>query len=534
VLEHRIDAGHPFFTLYGHLAHEVTKRLAPGQTVAAGDIIGLLGVPEENGGWTPHLHLQLGLTTLDKGTDWPGVSDPDEIDIYGALFPNPACLLNLDDALVDGRPRTTADLLAGRKARFADNLKLSYRKPITMVRGWKHYLFDQDGRCYLDAYNNVPHVGHCHPRLVAVAEKQMRRLNTNTRYLNPAQTDYAEALSATLPDGLDVCFFLNSASEANELALRLARAHTGALDTIVMQTGYHGNTNAAIDISDYKFGGPGGRGKADWVHVVPNPDPYRGEYKHGDNDAGRKYAAHVSAAIEGIQARGKSLAAFICETFPSVGGQIIPVEGYLRHVYTAVRAAGGLCIADEVQTGLGRIGSHFWAFETQGVVPDIVVLGKPIGNGHPMGALVTTRAIADSFANGMEFFSTFGGSTLSCVIGREVLRIVEEEGLQDNARAVGGYLLGGLKALESRHPIIGEARGMGLFLGVELVKDRETLEPATEAASTVTNRLREHRILIGTDGPFDNVLKIRPPLTFSRSDADLLVERLDEVLRALN
>ncbi len=531
VIEHKTPSRETFYTLYGHLAHAGVQRLIPGQRISFGEIIAYLGTPAENGGWTPHLHFQLGLSTLGRGADWPGVCDPDEVDAWTALFPNPAALLNLDEGKVAGTPVSTATLLTQRHEKFSHNLRLSYRAPLNLVRGWRHYLFDQDGRCYLDAYNNVPHVGHCHPRLTAVAERQMRRLNTNTRYLSSTQIEYADTLTAKLPKSLEVCFFVNSGSEANELALRLARAHTGRIDTIVLKSGYHGNTNAAIDISEYKFNGPGGRGAPVWVHVVPIADPYRGPYKHDDPDSGLKYSKFIVNTIDQIQHKDRKLAAFIGETFPSVGGQIIPPNGYLQATYAAVRAAGGVCIADEVQTGLGRIGSHYWAFETQAVVPDIVVLGKPIGNGHPLSAVITTREIAASFDNGMEFFSTFGGSTLSCAIGLEVLHIIEDENLQQNAFAIGNHLLAGLKSLQHQHRIIGEVRGLGLFLGVELVADQATLEPATQVAKYIVNRLREKQILIGTDGPFDNVLKIRPPLTFTQADASHLVDCLGEILR---
>jgi 4-aminobutyrate aminotransferase-like enzyme/Ser/Thr protein kinase RdoA (MazF antagonist) len=531
VLEHKTTDGDAFFTLYGHLATDVVERLSPGQAISAGDVIAVIGKPDENGGWAPHVHFQLGLTTLGRGVDWPGVADPDEAASWEALFPNSAALLNLADEVVLSSPVETDALRSLRKQYFGANLKLSYQRSITILRGWKQFLFDQQGRPYLDGYNNVPHVGHCHPRIVAAAERQMRLLNTNTRYLHPLQIEYARALTSKLPGDLKTCFFVNSGSEANELALRLARAHTGAIDTIVMEAGYHGNTNTAIDISPYKFNGPGGRGAPDWVQVTPMADTYRGPYKASDPDAGRKYAAHVGEAVDRIRERGRKVAAFICEIFPSVGGQIIPPAGYFRHAYELVRAEGGLCIADEVQTGLGRIGTNFWAFETQQVVPDIVVLGKPIGNGHPIGAVITTPAIAESFANGMEFFSTFGGSTLPCAIGREVLRVVEDEGLQAQARDVGAFMIGELQKLKKDHALIGDVRGSGLFVGVELVKDRASLEPATHETAYIVNRLREHRILIGSEGPYDNILKIRPPLCFTKEDASLVVERLAGILR---
>jgi 4-aminobutyrate aminotransferase-like enzyme len=422
------------------------------------------------------------------------------------------------------------DLLAARRRVIGRNVSVGYRHPLHIVRGSMQYLFDADGRRYLDAYNNVPHVGHCHPRVVEAAERQMRALNTNTRYLHENLERYAERLVATLPEPLRVCYFVSSGSEANELALRLARAHTRRRDLIVLDAAYHGNTTTLVDISPYKFNGPGGEGKPPWVHVVPLPDVYRSRVaaqgRAPGADAGATFAAAVSAAIDRIRAYGYGLCGFIAESCPSVGGQIMLPPGYLAAVYEAVRGAGGVCIADEVQTAYGRVGSSFYAFEDQGVVPDIVVLGKPIGNGHPIGAVVTTREIAASFDNGMEFFSTFGGNTVSCAVGLAVLDVMEEEKLQAHAARVGAHLLERLRPLVERASLAGEVRGSGLFIGVELVRDRGTLEPATEEAAEVVNRLREEGILIGTDGPHHNVLKIRPPMPFTAGDADILASAL--------
>jgi 4-aminobutyrate aminotransferase-like enzyme len=323
---------------------------------------------------------------------------------------------------------------------------------------------------------------------------------------------------------------VNSGSEANELALRLARAYTGQRDTIVLESAYHGNTTSLIDISPYKHDGPGGTGAPLWVHNVPIADVYRGPYKADDPQAGEKYAQHVQDIVDALRRKGVSLAAYIAESCPSVGGQILFPEGYLYYVYRHVRQAGGACIADEVQTGYGRMGTHFYAFEAQGVVPDIVVLGKPIGNGHPIGAVVTTPEIAAAFDNGMEFFSTFGGNTVSCAIGLAVLDVVIEGNLQARALRVGERMLAGLRSFVDKHSIVGDVRGSGLFLGVELVRDRETLEPAGEEASFVANRMREYGILLGTDGPYHNVVKIRPPMPFSEDDADLLVATMGKVL----
>ncbi len=421
----------------------------------------------------------------------------------------------------------TARVLAARRRFFGGNLSLSYDEPLHIVRGSMQYLFDASGRRYLDAYNNVPHVGHCHPRVVEAACRQMRRLNTNTRYLSELATGYAERLVATLPGALKVCFFVNSGSEANELALRLARVYSGRQDLIVLEGAYHGNTTTLVDISPYKHEGPAGEGTPSWVHVAPLPDIYRGEYRGSGAEVGEKYAESVVRLIADLRAGGAGLAGFMAESWPSVGGQLELPPGYLRRVYAAVRAAGGVCIADEVQTAYGRLGSHFYGFEAYGVVPDIVALGKPIGNGHPLGAVVTTAEIAAAFDNGMEFFSTFGGNTVSCAIGHAVLDVVGEEQLQAHALEVGEYLTAGLRALRERRPLIGDVRGSGLFLGVELVRDRRTLTPATESTAKVINRLRSDGVLIGSEGAFHNVLKIRPPMPFNRQDADLLLQTLE-------
>ncbi len=424
---------------------------------------------------------------------------------------------------------TKAETLAARRRVLGPNLGLAYKEPLKIVRGWMQYLYDEKGRRYLDAYNNVPHVGHCHPRVVKAGQEQMAALNTNTRYLHDHINHYAENLCATMPAPLSVCYFVNSGSEANELALRLARTHTGQRDLIALEHAYHGNTTALIDISHFKHSGPGGCGAPPWVHIAPLADTYRGLYRNGP-EGGQKYARHVMQITERLRANGTGLAGFIAETFPSVAGQIVFPEGYLAAVYACIRDAGGVCIADEVQTGLGRIGTHLWSFAAQGVVPDIVVLGKPIGNGHPLGAVITTPEIAASFDNGMEFFSTFGGNTVSCAIGLAVLATVFEEDLQAHALAVGERLLEGLRGLMNRHAIIGDVRGSGFFLGVELVRNRETLEPAAEEASIVVNRLCAQGILLDVDGPYHNVLKIRPPMPFSETDADLLITSLDRVL----
>jgi 4-aminobutyrate aminotransferase-like enzyme len=534
ILRHETDDGTEFFTLYGHLSRESLATAEIGRVVNAGDAFATLGAADVNGGWTPHLHLQIITDILDLGTDFPGVARPSQRGAWLALCPDPNLLARVPAHRFPGDPPSRAETLETRNARLGHNLSIAYRDPVKIVRGWKQYLYDDEGRRFIDAYNNVPHVGHCHPRVVEAGAAQMRVLNTNTRYLNDLLNTYAERLLATMPAPLSVCYFVNSASEANELALRLARAYTGGRDMIVLDAAYHGNTTSLVDISPYKHRGPGGGGTPDWVHVAPLPDDYRGEFKRNDPRAGERYAAQVGEVVTQLRAQRRRIAAFIAETCPSVGGQLILPSGYLSSVYNHVRRGGGLCIADEVQTGLGRMGTSFWAFEDQQVVPDIVVMGKPLGNGHPIGAVATTRAIADAFDNGMEYFSTFGGNTVSCAIGIAVLDVLRDEGLKEHARVIGDRLLAQLRPLTDRYEMVGDVRGSGLFLGVELVKNRDTLEPAGEAARYVSNRMREQGILLGTDGPYHNVVKIRPPMPFDAGDADLLVEALERSIRELS
>jgi 4-aminobutyrate aminotransferase-like enzyme/Ser/Thr protein kinase RdoA (MazF antagonist) len=530
VLRHWTDEGIEFFTLYGHLTAETLRNMRVGQAISRGEKFAEIGAPPGNGNWPPHLHFQVILDLLDLDRDFPGVGYASQRAVWKSLSPDPNLLLRIPEGQFPAKEPDVQSSLASREALLGRNLSVSYRKPLKIVRGWMQYLYDETGRAYLDVYNNVPLVGHSHPRVVRAVQQQMALLNTNTRYLHDNILRYAERLTRRLPTQLKICYFVNSGSEANELALRLARAHTKSEDVIVLEHAYHGHTSTLSDISPYKFNGPGGTGRKPWVHVAPIPDDYRGAYRRGDKEAGRKYARQVEEIIVEMKRNKRKPGAFLAETLPSVAGQIVFPAGYLEEAYRQVRAAGGVCIADEVQVGFGRLGTHFWGFETQGVVPDIVVLGKPIGNGFPLAAVVTTREIAASFANGMEFFSTFGGNPVACAAGLAVLDVVEEEQLQENALRVGRHLFGRLESLRERHSLIGDVRGAGLFLGVELVLNRETREAAPKQASYVVNRLRERGVLTGTDGPFHNVLKLRPPLIFTEADADLFVSTLDAIL----
>ena len=530
IIDHKGPDGVILRALYGHLSHASVDGVAVGQAFNSGDIVGYLGDVHENGGWPPHLHLQVsGVDASSNPVFWPGVVDAEGWDLWQRLYPNPACLLGLPDEFLDARPSKPTQMQARRRKITASNLKLSYRDPIHMVRGQGSILVDADGRRYLDAYNNVPHVGHAHPHVAAQVATQVQRLSTNTRYLSDLHLDYVEHLLSLFPSALDTCFLVNSGSEANDIAMRLASAFTGRQDMAVSEVGYHGITQKTLDISHYKFAGPGGQGQADWVHVLPIPNTFSGPFQ-GEN-AGKYYADQAAGLIGDIGGSQQTLAACLVEIFPSVGGQLIPPAGYLTSLEQAVHSEGALFIADEVQTGLGRLGSHMWAFEQQGLQPDIVVLGKPIGNGHPMGAVITRKEIADAFSTGMEFFSTFGGSTVSCAAGKAVLEVMEAENLPARAAMSGDILYEGLQSLFSGVPLQADVRGLGLFLGIELCHDDG--QPATAMVGDLVNAMRERRVLMGSDGPHDSVLKIRPPLCFSDDDAVFFLEAMSDSMRAL-
>jgi 4-aminobutyrate aminotransferase-like enzyme len=413
-----------------------------------------------------------------------------------------------------------------RKAHLAPSLSMSYNTPLHIVKGFGQYLYDSEGNRYLDAVNNIQHVGHSHPKIAKVAEKQFRNLNTNTRYIDEKIVKYAKALTDKLPENLDVCFFTNSGSEANDLALRIARTITNSNQTIVLGAGYHGNLSSLVDISPYKHEGPGGAGAPDFVHTIPRPDKFRGKYR-GDNTVDA-YVSEVSKIIDNIKQNKKNVSAFMVESLMGCGGQIVLPESFLKKTFKLINDVGGINIADEVQIGFGRMGSSFWGFETCDVIPDIVTLGKSMGNGHPIAAVVTTKEIADKFNNGMEYFNSFGGNPVSCSIGNEVLNIIEDEDLQKNALEVGSYLITQLRTLD--HPLIGDIRGIGLFVGIELIKNKELLSPATSEAKLIENHMKDHGILISTDGPDHNVLKIKPPMIFNHENADELVYNLSSIL----
>ena len=425
--------------------------------------------------------------------------------------------------------RTATDTLRTRRAAAMGGplSPLSYGNPLHLVRGDGVWMFDAEGRRYLDAYNNVPSVGHGHPRVVRAIADQAAALNTNTRYLHEAAVELAEQLTVTMPDGLDTVLFVNSGSEANDLAWRIAATVTGRPGAIASTFAYHGVTAATADLSPEEWW-PGS--EPSHVELFPPPDGYRGHPRSDERGWAGRAAEHVATAAEALRARGSPLAAAFVDSAFTSEGVLCPPDEYLREAARRVRDAGGLFVADEVQAGHGRSGDRLWSFAADGVFPDLVTLGKPMGNGHPVAAVVMRRELADRFAERGHLFSTFGGNPVACAAALAVLDVIEEEGLQENARSTGSYLRERLAGLAQRHTVIGDVRGRGLLFGVDLVLDHTTREPAPDAARLVLDAMREEGVLIGSTGPHDNVLKIRPPLVFGREHADLLVETLDGVL----
>jgi len=435
------------------------------------------------------------------------------------------------------RPRTYAgpskqDVFALRKQFVNPAIFTYYKEPLMIVEGHMQYLYDETGRRYLDGFGGIVtvSVGHCHPRIVAAVNRQNEILqHTTTIYLNPCIAEYARDLAARMPGDLKVCYFTNSGSEANDLAILMARAYTGNFDVLALRNCYHGGSMQTMGLTSHhtwKFNVPHSFG----VHHAIFPDRLRGPYGYDDPDAGPKYAADVKNLIEfGTPGR---VAAFIAESIQGVGGAVVFPDDYLKSAYEHVRAAGGLCIADEVQSGFARTGSHFWGFETQGVIPDIVTMAKGIGNGVALAAVVTTPAIAQTLQSRIHF-NTFGGNPVACTQGRAVLEVIDEDGIQANAARIGAKLKAGFQDLARRHDLIGDVRGLGLMLGMELVKDAGSKAPAKEECARVFERCRELGLLIGKGGLHGNVLRIKPPMCLSEADADFMLEALDAALRGV-
>jgi 4-aminobutyrate aminotransferase-like enzyme/Ser/Thr protein kinase RdoA (MazF antagonist) len=441
-----------------------------------------------------------------------------------ALTRDPRPLLGLPPVDV----HEAGDLLSRRDASFAPVQEFYYRRPPQIERGRRHYLMSTAGRTYLDMVNNVTVLGHAHPRIADTAARQLRKLNTNSRFNYEAVVEFSERLAGLLPDPLDTVFLVNSGSEASDLAIRLATAVTGRRDVVAVREAYHGWTYGTDAVSTSTADNPNALAtRPDWVHTVESPNSFRGKYRGTE---AVRYAGDAVEVIEHLVAEGRPPAGFICESvYGNAGGMALP-DGYLQQVYAAVRATGGLAISDEVQVGYGRLGEWFWGFMQQDAVPDIVSIAKSTGNGYPLGAVITSRAVADGFRSQGYFFSSTGGSPLSCAIGMTVLDVLRDEGLQENARRVGAHLKARLQALQDKHPIIGTVHGIGLYLGVEMIRDPETLEPAAEETSAICDRMLELGVIIQPTGDHMNILKTKPPLCIDVEAADFYVDTLDRVL----
>jgi alanine-glyoxylate transaminase/(R)-3-amino-2-methylpropionate-pyruvate transaminase len=423
-------------------------------------------------------------------------------------------------------------VLALRKQYLNPGLFLYYQQPIMIVEGKMQYVWDETGRRYLDGFGGIVtvSVGHCHPHVLAAANAQNATLqHSTTIYLQPRIAEYAEKLASKLPGELKVCYFVNSGSEANDLAALMARLYTGNYDLIALRNGYHGGNSSGMGLtaqSTWKFNVPNSFG----VHHAVAPYPYRGHFGYDDPDAGRKYADDVKNLID--HATPGKIAGFIAESIQGVGGFVEFPAGYLKHTYEHVRAAGGVCIADEVQTGFGRTGTHYWGFETQGVVPDIVTMAKGIGNGAPLAAVVTTPKIAATMTSKIHF-NTFGGNPVVSAIGKAVLEVIEQENLQARALELGEHLLAGLQRLKAKHKVIGDVRGKGLMLGIEFVKDRATKQPGREECAQVVENARTLGLLVGKGGLWGQTIRFAPPMCLTRADADFALAVFDEAIGAL-
>lgn len=525
-----------FYTLFGHLSRESLIGLYKGKIFEEGDIIGYIGDPTVNGNWAPHLHFQLINDMFGEEGNYIGVCQKGLRDLWLSICPNPNLLLKLPLETIEIGDITKEIILKERKEHLATSLSISYENPLFLVKGSMQFLFDEENSMYLDGVNNVAHIGHCNPKLIPSIIDQFSLLNTNTRYLSSELAEYTKELLKTFPSDLNVLFLTNSGSEANDLALRLARNYTKRKDIIVLNHAYHGNLTSLIEISPYKFNNKGGFPCPPYVHIAQTPDLYRPPSQLSslsEPQLTEAFSLDIKRILE--ENKGK-ISCFIAESLLGCGGQIPLPKGYLKAVYQWVRNEQGVCIADEVQVGFGRIGSHFWGFEAQDVVPDIVTMGKPIGNGFPIGAVVTTKEIAEAFDNGMEYFNTFGGSNVACRIGLGVLKVIKEDSLQRNAWFLGEVLLEGFNRLKEDFHLIGDVRGLGMFIGIELVKERKSKEPAFEEANWIVEYLkREEKVLISVDGPFHNVLKIKPPLCWNIGDCGRLImgvrRALEEIIK---
>ena len=529
ILEHKIN-NYYFFTLYGHLSKKCLKKLKVGQIVKKGEWIGEIGDYKINGNWPPHLHFQIMTSLLNEVDNFPGVGEDYLLKIWEQISPDPNIILQIPESFFSNKVQKEKILLK-RKKNIARNLSISYQDPLHMLEAKGQFFYDEQGRRYLDCVNNISHVGHSNKFVHEALVSQNLKLNTNTRYLYNIINEYSDRLLKTFPKKLNKIFFVCTGSEANDLAFRIAKNYTKAKNVLVMNNAYHGHTNSLIDLSPYKFNSKGGEGKKDYVHVLRMPDEIRGKWTNKNYKWVNKYIDEAEDVISKTFNKKNSLSSFFFESILGCGGQIELPKGYLKNIFKLVRKKNALCIADEVQTGFGRVGSNFWAFQEHGIVPDIVTLGKPMGNGHPIAAVVTTKKIADTFNNGMEYFNSFGGNPVSCAVGNAVLDVIEKDNLQKNSKVVGDYFIKKLTQIQKKFPdYISKISGKGLFIGIDFICNGDFLLPDAKLATKLINSLRLKGILLSTDGPFNNVIKIKPPLVFNKDNVDFVCNEINGFL----
>ena len=522
IMEHCTSRGVIFYSLYGHLDVECLQRLKPDDVIKKGDVLALIGIQEENGSWAPHLHFQIILNLFGNTANYPGVSLPEVVDVWKWICPDPKSLVDLSPYpnIVDNSEFHS--WYSRRNQVLGKNLSLSYDSPLYIIRGQREYLLDFYGQSYCDFVNNVAHVGHEHPRVVQAIRRQASILNTNTRYLHPLIIEYAERLLSYFPKEYDTVYFVNSGSEANELAMRIAYMATGSRDMTALEMGYHGNTMACMDVSSYKLDRKGGMGKPSTTHLIHwqnRPDRIDSEDVFVEDST---FQNQLGALLMSWDAAGIQPAAFIHESILSCAGQVMLPSHWYQLIYKTMIERGALTIADEVQTGFGRVGSAWWAFQLHGLLPDMVTLGKPMGNGHPIGAVVCKKGVTEPFSNsGLEFFSTFGGNPVSCAAGMAVLDVIEQENLKALAHENGQQLKDGLLDVKEKYPFIADVRGEGLFLGIEFRSDHQ---PDSVLANSVVQKMKNRKILLSTDGPYNQVIKIKPPLCISKENIQTMLE----------
>jgi 4-aminobutyrate aminotransferase-like enzyme/Ser/Thr protein kinase RdoA (MazF antagonist) len=507
-----------YIYLYG-----IETVLKEGTSIKKGEFLGTIATEKANSSFPPNVFIQ-----IDSSGIAPQFCLPSESIGWEILCPDPSTFLGIELNLTINK----AETLENRRAKVIQQAQeYYYQEPMNLVRGWQQYLIADDGRVYLDAINNVAHIGHSHPKVVDAATKQLQKLNTNARFLYEDNIDYAERLLKYFPESLQVIFYTCTGSEANDLALRLARAYTNQNDVLVIDGEYHGNTTAVDEISTNLMDNPtASKSVRPFTHPLIQPNTFRGKYTAETPNISELYAQDAQDKIDYIQSQGRGVAAFISESLLGSGGGVEMPKEYLKKVYEHVHKAGGVCIADEVQIGFGRMGSHFWGFQKEGVLPDIVTLGKPMGNGHPISAVITTKEIADAYRKKYTYFNTFAGNPVSCQIANAVLDVIEEEKLQENAAIVGNFLKQELEKLIEEFESVGAVYGHAMYLGVDLVTDKKSRKPDSQKALWISEAMRQRGIIIYPTGDYYNILKIKPPMCFTKENASFLVKNLRTIL----